>query len=195
LPADPAPTLGVGRRLEFEGEVMKVYLISLAVGMLVGVIYALLQVRSPAPPAIALIGLLGMLVGERVVPTVKRMVAGDPVTVSRLRSECVGKIAGVEPPGRTAMPGMQQPDCHEPPLALRGAADHWNHRIDDDYSQPGALFRLMTPAQQQVLFDNTARAMRGVSEELRARLLDNCAKADPAYGAGVAAALDRIGAG
>jgi XapX domain-containing protein len=79
---------------------MKVYLISLAVGMLVGVIYALLQVRSPAPPAIALIGLLGMLVGEQVVPTVKRLVAGEAVTVSWLRSECVGKITGVEPPPR-----------------------------------------------------------------------------------------------
>ena len=75
---------------------MKVYLISLAAGLLVGVIYALLQVRSPAPPAIALIGLLGMLIGEQVVPTVKRMVSGDPVSVSWLRSECVPKISGVE---------------------------------------------------------------------------------------------------
>jgi len=39
---------------------MKIYLVSLATGILVGLIYALLQVRSPAPPAIALIGLLGM---------------------------------------------------------------------------------------------------------------------------------------
>ena len=76
---------------------MKVYIISLAAGMLVGVIYALLQVRSPAPPAIALIGLLGMLVGEQIVPTVKRVAAGEPVTVSWFRSECVGKITGVEP--------------------------------------------------------------------------------------------------
>ena len=79
---------------------MKVYLISLAAGMLVGVIYALLQVRSPAPPAIALIGLLGMLVGEQIVPTAKRLMAGEAVTVSWLRAECVGKITGVEPTPR-----------------------------------------------------------------------------------------------
>src|SRR6201999_106526 len=50
----------------------------------------------------------------------------------------------------------------EPPLSIEGAADHWNHRVDDDYySQPGDLFRLMTPDQQQVLFDNTARSVGG----------------------------------
>ena len=43
---------------------MKPYLVSLAVGVLVGAIYALFQVRSPAPPVIALVGLLGMLLGE-----------------------------------------------------------------------------------------------------------------------------------
>ena len=83
---------------------MKIYLISLAAGLLVGVIYALLQVRSPAPPAIALIGLLGMLIGEQIVPTVKRLVVGEAVTVSWLRSECVAKITGVEPPASAKAP-------------------------------------------------------------------------------------------
>jgi len=75
---------------------MKLYIVSLAVGLLVGIIYSVLQVRSPAPPAIALIGLLGMLIGEQIVPVVKRMAAGEPVTVSWLRSECVPKISGVD---------------------------------------------------------------------------------------------------
>lgn len=44
---------------------MKPYLLSLGAGLLVGVIYSLLNVRSPAPPVIALIGLLGILVGEQ----------------------------------------------------------------------------------------------------------------------------------
>ena len=83
---------------------MKIYLISLAAGLLVGVIYALLQVRSPAPPAIALIGLLGMLIGEQIVPTVKRLVVGEAVTVSWLRTECVAKITGVEAPAATKAP-------------------------------------------------------------------------------------------
>ena len=55
---------------------MKLYLISLGAGILVGIIYALMQVRSPAPPAVALIGLLGMLIGEQVVPPIKRMIVG-----------------------------------------------------------------------------------------------------------------------
>ncbi len=42
-----------------------VYLISLGAGILAGVLYGLINVRSPAPPAIALVGLLGMLVGEQ----------------------------------------------------------------------------------------------------------------------------------
>ena len=79
---------------------MKVYVISLAVGILVGIIYALLHVKSPAPPAIALIGLLGMLVGEQVVPTAKRLIAGEPVTVAWFRSECIPKITGA-PAGKT----------------------------------------------------------------------------------------------
>ncbi len=40
------------------------YLLSLAAGLGIGVIYGLIAVRSPAPPIIALLGLLGMLAGE-----------------------------------------------------------------------------------------------------------------------------------
>jgi len=86
---------------------------------------------------------------------------------------------------------QEQPDFSEPPLALEGAADHWNFRDDDDnyYKQPGDLFRLMKPAQQQVLFDNTGRAIGDAPKEIKLRHIGNCMKADPAYGAGVAKAL------
>jgi len=77
---------------------MKFYLVSLAAGLLVGCIYAVLQVRSPAPPAIALIGLFGMLVGEQAVPIAKRLMSGEPVTVSWFRAECVSRISGIAPP-------------------------------------------------------------------------------------------------
>ena len=85
----------------------------------------------------------------------------------------------------------EQPEHAEPPLPLSGAADHWSHREDDDdyYSQPGALFRLMTPAQQGALFGNTARAMGDAPREIKIRHIGNCLKADPAYGKGVADAL------
>lgn len=89
---------------------MKLYVISLAVGLLVGIIYAVLQVRSPAPPAIALIGLLGMLIGEQIVPSVKRLMTGEPVTVAWLRSECVPKISGVEAKPALARAEPQQKD-------------------------------------------------------------------------------------
>ena len=44
---------------------MRSYLASLILGVAVGVVYGLVKVRSPAPPAIALLGLLGMLAGEQ----------------------------------------------------------------------------------------------------------------------------------
>lgn len=85
----------------------------------------------------------------------------------------------------------EQPDFSEPPLQLEGPADRWNYREDDEdyFSQPRALFRLMTPAQQRVLFENTARAMGDAPIEIKRRHIENCTKCDPAYGAGVAKAL------
>lgn len=84
----------------------------------------------------------------------------------------------------------RNPQLAEPPLEWSGAAAHWDHRVDEDhFEQPGILFRKMTPAQQQLLFENTARAMADARLEVKQRHIANCAKADPAYGAGVAAAL------
>ena len=47
----------------------------------------------------------------------------------------------------------------------------------------------MNAAQRQALFDNTARAVGGAAAHIQERHMANCAKADPAYGAGVATAL------
>jgi hypothetical protein len=77
-----------------------------------------------------------------------------------------GSEIGYEPNSKGSW--QEQPDFAEPPLSIEGAAGHWNHRVDEDYySQPGALFRLMTPAQQQVLFENTARSVGGASGRSR----------------------------
>ncbi|MFH1754908.1 MAG: catalase, partial [Candidatus Latescibacterota bacterium] len=86
---------------------------------------------------------------------------------------------------------QEQPDFREPPLPIEGAADNWNHREDDDdyYSQPGALFRMMSSDQQKSLFENTARAMGDAPKEIKIRHIGNCKKADGAYGEGVAKAL------
>ncbi len=50
---------------------MTACLLSFAVGIGVGLIYGALGVRSPAPPVIALVGLLGMLCGERAMTAIK----------------------------------------------------------------------------------------------------------------------------
>jgi XapX domain-containing protein len=71
------------------------YLISLGAGILAGLLYGLINVRSPAPPAIALVGLLGMLVGEQMVPVAKRVIDGTPLTRAWFASECQPRITGV----------------------------------------------------------------------------------------------------
>jgi len=85
---------------------------------------------------------------------------------------------------------QEQPESKEPPLELDGAADHWDHREDDDYySQAGDLFRIMSKEQQKVLFENTGRSIGGAPKEIQLRHIGNCLKADEAYGKGVAKAL------
>lgn len=59
------------------------YLISLAMGLAVGVAYGLVHVRSPAPPLIALVGLLGMVLGEQAVHVAKRHLPPPPRAAPR----------------------------------------------------------------------------------------------------------------
>jgi XapX domain-containing protein len=54
---------------------MKVYLLSIGAGLIVGIVYSLMGVRSPAPPVIALVGLAGILLGEQMLPFVQRLLA------------------------------------------------------------------------------------------------------------------------
>src|SRR6266404_5842502 len=85
---------------------------------------------------------------------------------------------------------VEDPQFKEPPLPISGAADRYDHRVgNNDYSQVGALFRLMSREQQQQLFGNIAAAMCGVPETIQLRQIDHFAKADPAYGRGVAERL------
>lgn len=61
---------------------------------------------------------------------------------------------------------------------------------DSDYfTQPGLLFRAMTPDQQRVLFNNTARNMGDSTLQIKHRHIYNCYQADSEYGKGVAAAM------
>ena len=86
---------------------MNTYLVSLAVGVLVGAIYGFLNVRSPAPPVIALLGLLGMLVGEQIAPLARHVMAGEQITLSSLKTKCGGHIFGALP----STPKAKLPDA------------------------------------------------------------------------------------
>jgi XapX domain-containing protein len=92
---------------------MKVYVLSFAVGLLVGVIYGVLNVRSPAPPVIALIGLLGILLGEQLVPLAKQLASNERVSPAWARKQCVPHIFG-QLPGKTTE--TQQPKNIDLPM-------------------------------------------------------------------------------
>ena len=78
----------------------------------------------------------------------------------------------------------------EPPLRISGDADRYDHRIgNDDYTQAGNLFRLMSADQQRQLTDNLVGALRSVPKFIQVRQLKHFYKADPEYGKGVAVGL------
>lgn len=85
----------------------------------------------------------------------------------------------------------EQKQHTEPGLPIEGMAHHYDFREDDDdyFTQPGNLFRLMNDEQKQVLFNNTAAEVGGAEVFIQERHIQNCYKADPAYGIGVAKAL------
>jgi len=86
----------------------------------------------------------------------------------------------------------QDPTVKEPPLRLDGDADRFDHRQgNDDFSQPRALFALFDAGQRSRLFANIAAAMGGVPDFIVERQIALFDKIDPAYGAGVRAALGR----
>jgi XapX domain-containing protein len=82
---------------------MRLYILSLGAGLLVGVIYSLLNVRSPAPPLVALVGLLGILIGEQVVPVGKQLLAGTSLATACRDAKCAPHLFG-ELPGRHTKP-------------------------------------------------------------------------------------------
>jgi XapX domain-containing protein len=87
---------------------MKVYLLSLAAGVLVGVIYGLLNIRSPAPPVVALVGLFGILLGEQVVPMAKRLMTGHAIHLGWVRSESIPHVFGHMPKASAGISGKTE---------------------------------------------------------------------------------------
>ncbi|MEA9392544.1 catalase [Acerihabitans sp. TG2] len=101
--------------------------------------------------------------------------------------------SGGEPnyePNSIANTPKQTPSYAEPALNFSGAADRYDHRLDeDDYSQAGDLFRLMSPQQKSQLLMNITRSMDSVSRDVQIRQVGHFLKADVDYGRGVADGL------
>mgnify|MGYP001614165179 CR=1 FL=1 len=76
---------------------MKPYVLALALGLLVGVIYGLFQVRSPAPPVIALVGLLGILAGEQIPPLLRQWFQPEARAASWLHEQVKPHVFGELP--------------------------------------------------------------------------------------------------
>ena len=85
----------------------------------------------------------------------------------------------------------QEQPAYKNPSEEAGPADIYDFREDDDnyFEQPGKLFNIMSPDEQQRLFENTARNMEGVENFIKERHIIHCYKADPKYGEGVAKAM------
>ncbi|GAF45123.1 catalase [Rhodococcus wratislaviensis] len=90
---------------------------------------------------------------------------------------------------------QEQSRYRDPAQGVGAFADRFNFREDDDdyFSQPRVLFNNMSDEQKQVLFENTARAINGASQQVVQRHIDNCTQCDPAYGEGVAKAISALG--
>ena len=76
---------------------MRTYLVSLGAGLLVGVVYSLLNVRSPAPPVVALVGLLGILIGEQIIPMARHILDGSHIATAWRQSHVTPHIFGLLP--------------------------------------------------------------------------------------------------
>lgn len=92
---------------------MKPYISSLLAGMLAGVVYQLIGVQSPAPPLIALAGLLGILAGEQILPLAGRLLAGTRLKTAWSDARCsqhmFGSLPGADVSGAAAKRGQSTP--------------------------------------------------------------------------------------
>lgn len=85
---------------------------------------------------------------------------------------------------------VEDGNYRERPRAVSGTVDRYNHRSDSDYySQPGALFRLMSLDERGRLINNIVASMSSVSIEIQKRQIEHFYRADPEYGIGVARGL------
>ncbi|MBN1788291.1 MAG: catalase [Sedimentisphaerales bacterium] len=80
------------------------------------------------------------------------------------------------------------PAFAEPPLKISGNADRYDQKrgVDDDYVQPGNLFRLMPDDEKKRLIQNISASLKQVSKDLQEKMVAHFRKADKDYGDGIA---------
>lgn len=85
----------------------------------------------------------------------------------------------------------EDPAFAEPPLKISGDADRYEQKrgVDDDYIQPGNLYRLLPPDEQNRLINNIVGTLKNVSRKIQEKMVGHFRKADPAYGDRVAKGL------
>ena len=83
------------------------------------------------------------------------------------------------------------PAYNEPPLKISGDANRYEQKrgVDDDFVQPGNLFRLMPPDERKRLIENIVASLKKVPKDIQERMVPYFYKADKAYGEGVAKGL------
>jgi len=84
----------------------------------------------------------------------------------------------------------ENPAYKEPPLKINGNADRYNQpRVDDDFVQPGFLYRLMKPDEQDRLIRNFVSSLKQVPVEIQKRQIVHFKRADATWGQRVAKEL------
>lgn len=122
------------------------------------------------------------------------MAAGCPVTGHGAAASSLNQVPNFYPNDRSGQSPAPAPQYAAPPLPV--LEDAWvgyhDQSEEDYYSQPGALFRLMSQDQQQQLCGNIAAGLSQANASIQQRMLQQFAKADPGYVAGVQAALAQL---
>ncbi|ADD68488.1 Catalase [Denitrovibrio acetiphilus DSM 12809] len=79
----------------------------------------------------------------------------------------------------------------EPPLKISGDAARYEQKrgVDDDYVQPGDLYRLMSPEQQKQLAENIAGSLKNAPVDIQKKMVEHFSRADKEYGEKVAKKL------
>lgn len=93
-----------------ETAIVKPYVFSILAGILAGAVYGAIGVHSPAPPVVALTGLLGMLAGEQILPVTRRLLSGLKLSAAWREAKCSHHMFGSLPGATGSLPGNQASD-------------------------------------------------------------------------------------